>query len=142
MQNIIRSLRNPTAETFKGIAYTVVSIYLLKSFVDGMAARNRQKLDATSEWGQYADNPAARGQALTLLMIQITPYAIIPALLDKLFSKTKREDLSKEEYESTRAHKLRKRGGELFADGLLKLGPLYVKVLGLSLKIFNYLSWY
>ncbi|KAL7456351.1 hypothetical protein ACHAWC_007875, partial [Mediolabrus comicus] len=127
VQNIIRSLRNPTAETFKGIAYTVVSIYLLRSFVDGMAARNRQKLDATSEWGRYADNPAARGQALTLLMIQITPYAIIPALLDK-FSKTKREDLSKEEYESTRAHKARKRAGELFADGLLKLGPLYVKI--------------
>ena len=31
-------------------------------------------------------------------------------------------------YESSRPHKLRLRGGSLFADGLLRLGPLYIKI--------------
>jgi predicted unusual protein kinase regulating ubiquinone biosynthesis (AarF/ABC1/UbiB family) len=126
-QNILTSVRHPTKDTFKAIAYTVISIYLLTNIVEGLAARKRQKLDATSEWGRYADKPAARGQALSLLLMRLTPYAILPLLLDK-FSKKTKDDLSKEEYESTRAHKLRRRGGELFADGLLKLGPLYVKI--------------
>ena len=126
-QSILSSLRHPTKDTFKAIAYTAISIYLLTNIVEGMKARKRQQLDATSEWGRYADKPAARGQALSLLMMQLTPYAIIPPIMDKL-SKRKKEDLSEEEYKSTRAHKIRRSGGELFADGLLKLGPLYVKI--------------
>ena len=126
-QNILTSLRHPTKDTLKAIAYTLISIYLLTNIVEGIAASKRQKLDATSEWGRYADKPAARGQALSLLMMRLTPYAILPSLLDK-FSKKKRDDLNKEDYESTRAHKLRRRGGEIFADGLLTLGPLYVKI--------------
>jgi predicted unusual protein kinase regulating ubiquinone biosynthesis (AarF/ABC1/UbiB family) len=126
-QNILTSLLHPTKETVKATAYTVISIYLVTNIVEGMTASKRQKLDATSEWGRYADKPAARGQALSLLMMQLTPYVILPSLLDK-FSKKKKDDLSEEEYKSTRAHKLRHRGGEMFADGLLKLGPLYVKI--------------
>jgi len=126
-QRILNSLSNPTKNTFKAIAYTAISIYLVINLAEGMAARKRQKLDPTSEWGRYADKPAARGQALSLLMMKLAPYVILPSLLDK-FSKKKKEDLSEEEYKSTRAHKLRCRGGEMFADGLLKLGPLYVKI--------------
>lgn len=127
VQNIITSFRHPTKEILKVVAYTVISIYIFTKSVEAMAARKRQKLDATSEWGRYADKPAARGRALAFLLMRIMPYAVIPALFEK-FSKKKREDLSKEEYESTLTHKLRRRGGELFADGLLKLGPLYVKI--------------
>ena len=127
VQKILASLRHPTKDTFKAIAYVAISVYLLINIAEGMAARKRQQLDATSEWGRYADKPAARGQALSILMMQITPYFILPSILDK-FSKKKKDDLSEEEYKSTRAHKLRRRGGEMFADGLLKLGPLYVKI--------------
>lgn len=122
-QKISNSLSNPT----RAILYTAISIYLFINIAEGLAARKRQKIDPTSEWGRYADKPAARGQALSLLMMKLTPYAILPALLDKL-AKKKKDDLSEEEYKSTRAHKLRRRGGEMFADGLLKLGPLYVKI--------------
>lgn len=122
-QKFSNSLSNPT----RTILYTAISIYLFINIAEGLAARKRQKIDPTSEWGRYADKPAARGQALSLLMMKLTPYAIFPALLDK-FSKKKKDDLSEEEYKSTRAHKWRRRGGEMFADGLLKLGPLYVKI--------------
>ena len=35
---------------------------------------------------------------------------------------------SNEKKKTSRSHELRKRGGEIFANGLLKLGPLYIKI--------------
>ena len=64
--------------------------------------------------------------ALSLLLMQLIPYAILPPIIEK-FNKVDPTD-DKDMYEQSRAHKLRKRGGDIFADGLLKLGPLYIKI--------------
>lgn len=125
--NLFTALRHPTKETFKKVALSISAIYLLIQLVEGIAASKRQKVDPTSEWGRYADKPAARGMALSLLMMKLTPYAILPLLLEKFGSKLDPET-DKDAYEQTKAHKLRKRGGNMFADGLLKLGPLYIKI--------------
>lgn len=102
--------------------------------IENVMAYRRQKVDATSEWGRYADQPAARGMALSLLMMRLVPYALLPVILETFTGKKKESAdnydgySSKEEYESSRAHRLRKTGGQLFADGLLRLGPLYIKI--------------
>lgn len=99
-----------------------------------MRGRQRQKDDATSEWGRYADKPAARGMALSVVMTSLIPYTILPTIIEKWITNKKRDGddydgyNTKEEYELSKAHELRKKGGQLFADGLLKLGPLYIKI--------------
>ncbi|KAL7510204.1 hypothetical protein ACHAXN_007157 [Cyclotella atomus] len=125
--NIFTALRHPTKETFKKIALGLATIYFAIQLVEGFAASKRQQIDPTSEWGRYADKPQARGMALSLLMIKLAPYAILPLLLEKFGTKLDPQT-DKDAYEQSRAHKLRKTGGNMFADGLLKLGPLYIKI--------------
>ena len=83
--------------------------------MEGIAASQRQKVDATSEWGRYADKPAARGMALSLLLMKLTPYAILPLLIEKFKGKIDPEK-EKEKYEESRPHKLRLHAGNMFAD--------------------------
>ena len=66
--------------------------------------------------------------ALTVLMMRLAPYTVLPVLMEKISGKNKDTINNKEEYEATKAHELRKKGGQLFADGLLRLGPLYIKI--------------
>ena len=104
-------------------------------------ARGRQEADATSEWGRYADRPALRGLALSVLMVRLVPYVALPSIIEKITGKSRGrggkdgssgDDYggygSKGAYESSWPHALRRRGGGKFADGLLRLGPLYVKM--------------
>jgi len=110
-----------------------VAILAFMNIIETIKAHRRQKIDPTSEWGRYADNPSARGMALTLLLMRLVPYAILPGIIEKATGKSKKGEeyigySDKNEYESSRAHRLRKRGGQLFADGLLRLGPLYIKI--------------
>lgn len=112
---------------------TGVAVLAFMNIVETTKAHRRQKIDPTSEWGRYADNPSARGMALTLLLMRLVPYAILPGIIEKMIGKSKKGDAyigysDKNEYESSRAHRLRKQGGQLFADGLLRLGPLYIKI--------------
>ncbi len=101
--------------------------------VDMIKAKKRQDIDATSEWGRYSDQPALRGLALSLLMIKLVPYLVLPAIIEKITGKSRNGDDyggygSRKQYELSKPHELRSRGGELFADGLLRLGPLYIKI--------------
>jgi len=66
--------------------------------------------------------------ALTVLMMRLVPYTVLPVLMEKILGKNKDTINNKEEYEATKAHELRKKGGQMFADGLLRLGPLYIKI--------------
>ena len=122
-------------QNVKSIIYVGLAIVTFINIVETIMARNRQKLDATSEWGRYADKPAARGMALSILMMRLTPYTVLPTILEKVSGNKRGKDdddyggyNTKEEYESSKAHNLRNRGGQLFADGLLRLGPLYIKI--------------
>ena len=68
-------------------------------------------MDATSEWTRYASNPGARGRAIMMICLSFVPFWI-------------KEVFSTKEGKS----KLRSKSGELFANSLLKLGPLYIKL--------------
>jgi hypothetical protein len=101
--------------------------------VEMIKARKRQELDATSEWGRYSDRPALRGLALSLLIIKLVPHVVLPAIIERITGKYRDGDdyggyRSREQYEASKPRKLRSRGGEIFADGLLRLGPLYIKI--------------
>ena len=72
--------------------------------------QQRQALDATSEWARYANYPAARGRALgSLICLQLFPLWILTKILTLC---------GKQE----RAERMRTRTGNVFADGLLRLG--------------------
>ena len=111
--------------TFKNVLLGITSIYFAIQLIEGIFASKRQSKDPTSEWGRYADKPSARGMALSLLLMQLIPYVILPPMIEKFY---KVDPTDKDRYEQSKAHKLRKRGGDIFADGLLKLGPLYIKI--------------
>ena len=64
-----------------------MAVLLLTNLIEGIAAYKRQQIDPTSEWGRYADKPAARGMALTLLLLKLLPYAVLPNILET-FSRT------------------------------------------------------
>ena len=131
--NTITPLRKLNKRKLKLVITTGVAILAFINIIETIKAHRRQKIDPTSEWGRYADNPSARGMALTLLLMRLVPYAILPSIIEKATGKSKKGDeyvvySDKNEYELSRAHRLRKRGGQLFADGLLRLGPLYIKI--------------
>jgi hypothetical protein len=96
------SLRSSLRASFVAIAilFTIRMIRL----------RARQALDETSEWSRYANHPASRGRALgSLMFLQVFP----------LWSMTRILQLCGR---SALAQKLRTRTGNVFADGLLRLG--------------------
>lgn len=84
---------------------------MLSSTLETVRVRKRQSLDATSEWGRYASKPAARGRAVLMICIRLLPLWIRQMMLS-----------------SDGKSRLRRKSGDLFADSLLKLGPLYIKL--------------
>lgn len=77
----------------------------------------RQSLDATSEWGRYARNPGARGRALgALIALQVVPLFWISQLLGLLVQGRRWRD------------RVLDYSGGILADGLLQVGPLYIKM--------------
>ena len=115
--------------------------------------QQRQQLDGTSEWGRYAKHPMTRGRALSsLMLLQVLPLwfgTIIVQQYEKIVGagtntgtgdsiSTKNETENKEGEEITTAaattttvlasSKLAKHTGEVLANGLLRIGPLYIKL--------------
>ncbi|KAL7466125.1 hypothetical protein ACHAXS_006425 [Conticribra weissflogii] len=116
----------------RGILF-MATISVLIIIKENLLASRRQKIDATSEWGRYAERPSARGLALAILLVRLIPYAIVPGLIEKYTSKKDENGKtippdSNPNYLDSKPHKLRKRGGEIFSEGLLRLGPLYIKI--------------
>lgn len=75
--------------------------------LDAFRTSRRQAKDLTSEWGRYSRHPNLRGLATThMLLLQVLPLAV----LGRFFPRIQR------------------RAGQAFANGLLKIGPLYVKM--------------
>ena len=137
LQGTITSLRNVSfnKHSIKRICTIGLLLYANMSLIKAIQAHKRQRVDATSEWGRYSDQPSARGMALTSLMLRLIPYAILPGIIEKITGKNTNDDddtyngyNTQEEYESSRAHQLRLKGGKIFANGLLRLGPLYIKI--------------
>ena len=99
---------------FKTIRNTLLLLVALKLTTDWRQIKRRQAADATSEWGRYSRNPGARGRALmALLFCKVLP----------LFLLTKLPFLG----DARRDHWL-EFSGKVLTDGLLQVGPLYVKI--------------
>ena len=84
-------------------------LFFLNLFYNGIGCISHFK------WGRYADYPAARGRALMMIFIKMLPYMIATPIL-KLMKQIKM------------VNTLKTKCGEKFSTGLLKLGPLYIKI--------------
>lgn len=105
-----------------------VAVFLTLQFTQWLQVKSRQRVDATSEWERYAQYPGARGRALfSLLLAQILPLYVL--------AKVTRGALQ---------NKILKYGGNVLSDGLLQLGPLYIKLGQIISSRENILpdSWY
>ena len=149
--SFIATVRHSPRAAIKPILTAALLLYVLRAAREFVLTYGRQKIDATSEWGRYADDPAARGRALMILCVRIAPYVVASQVLKLLpGGKSKKEgggdDAKKangvngtvngeinNEGEPTmwaqrQSASLQTKSGSLFADGLLRLGPLYIKM--------------
>lgn len=89
----------------------ILLTWIIYSVLHAIRVKQRQRLDATSEWARYARHPSARAGALFGLILQMIPYSIAAILLPP-----------------AEKQKVHSASGKLFAQGLLQLGPLYIKL--------------
>mmetsp|Transcript_23811 Transcript_23811/g.29289 ORF Transcript_23811/g.29289 Transcript_23811/m.29289 type:complete len:626 (+) Transcript_23811:64-1941(+) len=158
LQHTLLSVQHLDRKIIKrSIIYLVFIFISLGSIKDVVQTRNRQKLDATSEWGRYADYPSARGRALFALMGRLTFLMIITRIVNSLpggeysilkvnikneageeaisvennvinGSSTNNNMSDDDSWATKKAKQLRKNSGDNLAEGLLRLGPLYIKI--------------
>ena len=82
-----------------------ISLYL------HLKVKQRQAKDATSEWNRFAQYPGARGRAIVTSVLLPQAFLIV---MSKIFW--------------FRASSIRRCAGKSFAQALLQLGPLYIKL--------------
>lgn len=97
---------------FRKLVKAAISIWLVSVAVSTYRTKQRQAKDATSEWGRFAQRPAARGRAISWLMTQQS----FLVLCSKLVRNNKWRS------------QIRQVAGRQFAQRLLQLGPLYIKL--------------
>uniref|UniRef100_A0A7S3V4W0 ABC1 atypical kinase-like domain-containing protein n=1 Tax=Chaetoceros debilis TaxID=122233 RepID=A0A7S3V4W0_9STRA len=141
--------------TRKNVPVLIALILACNIIQDTFRSKRRQQIDPTSEWGRYADRPSIRGRALFSLMGRVAfmlTYARIVNYLPGgdlfLFGKRRRNrtkgkgniEVSNDKnkinhnigtgtsWAAIKASTVRERAGEVFAEGLLRLGPLYIKI--------------
>lgn len=107
----------------KYVSFVFLTLSILNQCYLLTQTKKRQKHDPTSEWGRYADYPSARGRALMNLFLKMSTYMIASKMV--LLPGLRQKD---EKIKTERSRNLIKRAGTTFANGLLKLGPLYIKV--------------
>jgi len=104
---------------FLGLLYTTTSILW-----DTIQTTKRQSIDPTSEWSRFAQYPIRRGRALSFLLFKVMPYMMFAKLLDLILPKS-----IQQRFPNTASPTLlRQKAGQKFANGLLTLGPLYIKI--------------
>jgi len=97
------------------ILYGLLSLFLGKSLLNLYRVKQRQKEDATSEWGRYAQYPAARSRAIaSLLFLKLAPLFALMAVVSRKGSPLR--------------DRLQRRAGDIFADNLIRASPLYIKI--------------
>lgn len=121
----------------KKILYVSLASVLMVAMVDMIMTRRRQKIDATSEWGRYAEHPSLRGLALSALVLKLSLYMLIARLIntfpggERYPFRNRKKDESTEQNQNWAAKKsaqVRTICGKEFAESLLRLGPLYIKI--------------
>ncbi|KAG7372695.1 ABC1 family-domain containing protein [Nitzschia inconspicua] len=100
---------------WKSLARVVIVIWITISIVSTIHTNRRQARDATSEWSRYAEKPGARGRAILWLLLQQACWIFAARITSALSLKDT-------------ATSIRQTAGHAFSNGLLKLGPLYIKL--------------
>lgn len=129
------TLRQNRPKAVKGIALCSMLCMALYLLIDLIQTKKRQSNDPTSEWARYADHPSTRGRALfgsmgrvaLLHLSAMIATRILPGGEHFLF-RTRRETNRKSSWGAQKATNIQKRAGEIFAEALLRLGPLYIKI--------------
>ena len=152
-KNIITNINTKTmTKTLFLLSFILITF---ASIWDIRQTKKRQHIDATSEWGRYADKPSARSRALFALMGKMFGFVCLARMVNMLpggeytlFKKriqmngnkdasavsanNQLDDIStkkaKDSWASQKAMKIRTHSGQRFAEGLLRLGPLYIKI--------------
>ena len=126
-----------TKQIGKKIMYVTLASIFIAATVDTIMTRKRQKLDATSEWGRYAVHPSLRAIALSTLVIKMSLYMLIARLINTFpggerypFRRLKGEKVSdqSQNWAAKKSAQVRTNCGKEFAENLLRLGPLYIKI--------------
>lgn len=98
---------------WKPIARVFLVVWILVSILSTIHTNRRQAKDATSEWQRFSQRPGARGRAILWLLVK-QAFFILAARITSLFGAD--------------ATRIRRKAGRAFSNGLLKLGPLYIKL--------------
>ena len=102
---------------FRQVIGPIVLSVALWGLVQYILVKRRQSKDATSEWARYARYPMARGRALARLVLgQLLPLVGLAKLVPISKRGRRFQDF------------LYQWSGRLLANGLLKVGPLYIKL--------------
>jgi len=102
---------------WKNYARIIGLFSAMTAIYSNVKTRRRQSIDATSEWQRYAQRPGARGRAIMVLMIKQMFLIGVARSIIALGKKS-------EGFPAL----LRQHAGRKFSQGLLKLGPLYIKL--------------
>jgi len=87
-------------------------LYVVAAIRAKAQSLKRQSKDPTSEWKRYARHPMARGRAIMVIMAKQVCFLVA----SRIAATTRRRA------------SLRERAGKSFSNGLLRLGPLYIKL--------------
>jgi predicted unusual protein kinase regulating ubiquinone biosynthesis (AarF/ABC1/UbiB family) len=90
-------------------------VWIAVSVLSTVHTNRRQAKDATSEWSRYAEKPGARGRAIMWLVVRQAVFIVAARITSMLRLRQT-------------ATTIRQTAGHNFSDGLLKLGPLYIKL--------------
>jgi predicted unusual protein kinase regulating ubiquinone biosynthesis (AarF/ABC1/UbiB family) len=112
IQQSIRSAL-PWKRVFRG----ALLLWTFSAVISNIRLKRRQAKNATCEWSRYAQHPLARGRAIMWLVMQQAVFILVSKILSRLRGSG-----------SSSALDIRNYAGRHFADSLLKLGPLYIKL--------------
>jgi hypothetical protein len=100
---------------WNNIARLSFAVLFVSSIFSTINTRRRQSMDPTSEWSRYARRPGARGRAILWLFVRQGFMILTARIVDSIGT-------------DKIAARLRQNAGREFSNGILKLGPLYIKV--------------
>jgi len=121
----------------KKLLYVSLASVFIAATVDMIMTYRRQQKDATSEWGRYADHPSLRGIALTTLVMKMSLYMLTARLINTLpggdrypfrSRKDSKTNKQSQKWAARKSAQVRTVCGKEFAESLLRLGPLYIKI--------------
>ena len=124
----LSNLRRAFRSVYRPLKYGILSILAFRAYRHNQQVQRRQSADATSEWGRYASDPAARGRAVGMLLMKLVPFWIRVRLHSMPSLLLSRSTSTQQQKDNDTVHKLQQESGILLAESLLRLGPLYIKL--------------